>query len=107
MKNYKDLEKIKSPLEYPCVETLKEFTKIHKRILEILKKVGNTPLKEVLRSIESKDMKPVELLEELLLLHHNLLPLMDLCNQVMPVLKQAEMCMKAYANETIEIKKGK
>ena len=101
---FRDLAKIKSPLEYPCAETLKEFNKIHKRILEILKKIGGTPLKEVLRSIESKDIKPAMLLEELVLLHHHLLPLMDLCNKVAPELKKAEMCMKMYAEDA---KRGK
>ncbi len=97
--DYKDIMNIKSPLEGDCKKIEVEFDKITKRIEEILKTVGNKTLSEITAQIENRDNMGPVLLKELLILHCNYFPLIDLCNKVYPGLKKAEFVMQMYANQ--------
>lgn len=97
--DFKGIMDIKSPLEDDCKKIEVEFDKITKRIEEILKIVGNQTLSDITTQIENRDNMGPVLLKELLILHCNYFPLIDLCNKVYPVLKKAEFVMQMYANQ--------
>jgi hypothetical protein len=97
--DFKDIMNIKSPLEDDCKKIEVEFNKITKRIEEILKIVGDTKLSDITAQVERGDNMGPELLKEMLILHCNYFPLIDLCNKAFPILRKAEFVMQMYANQ--------